>query len=59
MMIEMVHITKKSVRNVSLCDYSDVYTLVEGRTSINGQGAYDAAIGADRNNKKVVFKKWA
>ena len=45
--------------NASLCDYSDAYILVERRTTVVGQGADDAAIAADRNDKEVVFKNCA
>ena len=45
--------------NASLCDYSDAYILVEGRITVVGQGADDAAIAADRSNKEVVFKSCA
>ena len=45
--------------NASLCDYSDVYLLVEGRITVIGQGANNAEIGADRNNKEVVFQNCA
>ena len=45
--------------NTSLCDYSDAYIPVEGRIIVVGQGANDAAITADRNNKEVAFKNCA
>ena len=44
---------------LSLCDYSDAYLLVKETISPIGQGATDAAIQADRNNKQVIFKKSA
>ena len=43
--------------NASLCDYSDVYVLVEGRITVAGQGADASGIAENRNNKEVVFKK--
>ena len=45
--------------NASQCDYSDVYTLVEGKITVVGQGANAAEIAADRNNKEAVFKNCA
>ena len=42
--------------NAILCVHSDAYILFEGVITIVGQGADDAAIAADRNDKKVVFK---
>ena len=42
--------------NAILCIHSDAYILFEGVITIVGQGADDAAIAADRNDKKVVFK---
>ena len=50
---------KTAVLNASLCDYSDAcYITVEGRITVAGQRANDAAIVADRNDK-VVFKNCA
>ena len=43
----------------SLCDYSDVYTLVSGTTTITGAGANDAAKQLDERNKGVIFKNCA
>ena len=34
-----------------LCDYSDVYILVKEIITVTGQGANNATITADRNNK--------
>ena len=45
--------------NASLCDYSVAYILVKGRMTVVIQGADDAAIATDRNNKEVVFKNCA
>lgn len=36
----------------SLCDYSEAYILVWGIIVLVGKGADDAAIAADRSNKK-------
>ena len=43
--------------NSNLCRYSDVHTLVKGTITFVGAGDTEAAIAADRNNKKVVLKK--
>ena len=45
--------------NASLCDYSVAYILVKGRMTVVIQGADDAAIATDGNNKEVVFKNCA
>ena len=45
--------------NLSSCDYSDAYMLVEGRITVIGQGANNVAVAAHRNNKEVVFKSCA
>ena len=50
---------KKSMLRSSLCDYSDVYTLVSGTTAITGAGANDAAKQLDERNKGVIFKNCA
>ena len=42
-----------------LCDYSDVYILVKGIITVTGQGANNATITADRNNKEKIFKSYA
>ena len=44
--------------NASLYDYSDAYTLVEGRITVVGQVANDTSLAVDRNDK-VIFKNWA
>ena len=41
--------------NASLHDYSDAYTLVEGRITVVGQVANDTSLAVDRNDK-VIFK---
>ena len=41
--------------NASLYDYSDAYTLVEGRITVVGQVANDTSLAVDRNDK-VIFK---
>ena len=42
--------------NAILCVQSDAYILFEGIITIVGQGADDAAIAADRNDKKSFLK---
>ena len=42
-----------------LCDYSDAYIVVSGTITVVGAGADPAAIGADKNNKKAIFKNFA
>ena len=37
--------------DANLCDYSDAYILVEEKITVVGQGANDAAIAADWNDK--------
>ena len=37
----------------SLCDYSDAYGLVKGKTTVNNTGRAAAPINM---NKKVIFK---
>ena len=57
MMIEMVHMTKKSTMlNASLCNYSGVYILLDERITVVGQGEDYVTIAADRNNKEIIFK---
>ena len=43
--------------NASLCDYSDVHILVEGRATVVGQRTNAGAIAADVNIKEIVLKK--
>ena len=50
---------KIAMLNASFCDYSDAYILVEGIPTVAGQGADDAEIAADKNNKEIVFKNCA
>ena len=45
--------------NASLCDQSDKYILLIRRITVVGQGANNAAIAADINDKEVVFKTCA
>ena len=45
---------KITILNASLCDYNDACDYVT-ITAVR-QGAYDAAIAADRNYKEVIFK---
>ena len=40
----------------SLWNYSDSYILIKGTITVVGQGAVDAAIAADRNNKQAILK---
>ena len=48
---------KTSMLKWSLCTYSDAYILASGGTkTVVGAGADAAAIVANRDNKKVVFK---
>ena len=44
--------------NASLYDYSDAYTLVEGRITVVGQVANDKSLAVYRNDK-VIFKNWS
>ena len=39
----------------SLCDYSDVYILVKGKTTITGRGAAVATRQAGEREKGVAF----
>ena len=39
-----------------LCDYSTVYIHVTETVTVVEQGADDAAIEGDRNNKHIIFK---
>ena len=41
----------------SVCDYNDKAILEKETITVFGQGAKDATIAADRNNKKVTLKK--
>lgn len=50
---------KTTMQNASLCDYSDADILAVGKTTAAGQGAYAAAIAADRIKKELVFKNYA
>ena len=43
----------------SLCDYSDAYILVKGKTTITGAGADAAARQADERDKGVAYKNCA
>ena len=43
----------------SLCDYSDVHILVEGKISITGAGDDTAARQADERDKGVAFTNCA
>ena len=50
---------KTTMLKSSLCDYSDVYILVEGKITITGRGADAAARQADKRDKGVAFKNCA
>ena len=50
---------KPSMLTSILCDYSDAYIVVSGTITTVGAGADTAAIGADKNNKKAIFKNFA
>ena len=43
----------------SLCDYSDAYTLVKGKTTITAAGVDDNAKRLDERNKGVIIKNCA
>ena len=44
---------KTSMLKLSLCDYSDTYTHVNGTVTVPNRAAADAA--ANTSNKKVIF----
>ena len=48
---------KTTMLRSSLCNYSDVYILVNGRITITGIGADAAASQGDERNKRVMFEK--
>ena len=50
---------KTTMLKSSLCDYSDAYILVKGKTTITGAGDDAAARQADERNKAVAFKNCA
>ena len=50
---------KTTMLKSSLCDYSDVYVLVKGITTIIGAGADAAARQAYEKDKEVIFKNCA
>ena len=50
---------KTTMLKSSLCDYSDAYILVKGKTTITGAGDNAAARQADKRNKGVEFKNCA
>ena len=47
---------KTTMVKFSLCDYSDVYILVEGKITITGAGDDAAARLADERDKGIAFK---
>ena len=50
---------KNTTLRSSLCDYSDAYILVYGRTTITGAEANATEIPVDERNKGVTFKSCA
>ena len=50
---------KTKMLKSSLCYYSDVYILVNGRITITGEWADDAEKRLDERDKGVVFKSCA
>ena len=50
---------KTAMLKSSLCDYSDSYILVKGRTTITGAGDDAAARQANERNKDVKFENCA
>ena len=50
---------KTSILRSSLCDYSDVHTLVSGAIAITGARADDAAKRLGERRKGVIFKNYA
>ena len=50
---------KTTMLKSSLCDYSDVHILAEGKISITGTGDDTAARQADERDKAVAFKNCA
>ena len=46
---------KTSVLKSSLCDYSDVYVIVNGTITITGKENDDASWQADKRNKEGAF----
>ena len=50
---------KTAILKSSLCDYSDAYILVKGRTRITGAGDDAAARQAYERNKDVKFENCA
>ena len=47
---------KTTMIKSSLCDYSDAYIFVKGKTTITGEGADKAARQTDERNNGVAFK---
>ena len=50
---------KPSMLTSILCDISDAYIVVSGTITVVGAVADAAAIAADKNNKKAIFKNFA
>ena len=50
---------KTTMLKSSLCDYSDAYILVKGKTTITGAGDDAAARQADERDKGVAFRNCA
>ena len=55
--MSIIKLSLKFLKRSNLCDYSDVYILAIGTTTITGAGADDAAKQADKRNKGIIFKK--
>ena len=47
---------KTAMLRSSLCDYGDVYILVNGNIMVNNNA--DTGAAANNTNKKVIFKNW-
>ena len=49
---------KTTMLRSNLCDYADVYILLNGTITISGDGDDEAAKRADERNKGVIFKNY-
>ena len=50
---------KTTILKCSLCDYSDAYILVKGKTTVTGTGDDAGARQADERDKNIAFKNFA
>ena len=50
---------KTTILKSSLCDYSDAYILVKGKTTVTGTGDDAGARQADERDKNIAFKNFA